>query len=299
MCRSINKYSTVSVIIPTTCETSRATMLYRAIDSICIQTGVQTEILVICNGHKQDSHLLESLKKNSWIRIASLPEGNVSKARHHGLRIASGEFFCFLDDDDEYLPGGLSHRIDIMKKSNCDVVVTNGLIQKLGIHFPLISSAAEEINADVCKSFLKQNWFASPALLFRRSSIKEELFDFQYKYFEWTYLFFVLVSEQKKIIFDDHLTYRIYGDTPQSSSKTIEYSLAYPDFLLDLKKLDLPKHLKIAINKKYITALNVQSNIYRKQGQWLKAWQAHLKCLALGGVQYLSYTRHLLSFFSN
>lgn len=289
--------SLISVIIPTTCETSRSGLLRRAIGSIKTQEfagGV--EILLICNGNRQDLNLLAELESYSGLRIVQLEEGNVSKARYVGVRNVRTEFYCFLDDDDELLPDCLLKRLEVMRRyTDCDVVVTNGMIHCSGIDSPLVSlELAATINSDLYGTFLRQNWFASPASMFRTKSLNLDVFDFSFKYFEWTYLLFSLLSLKKNFFFDTNITYRKYEDNPLSVSKTIEYSLAYPEFLLELKRLDLPTYVKAAIHEKYLVALNARSNIYRMQGQWLKAWQAHLSCLAQGGVRYFSYTRHLL-----
>jgi hypothetical protein len=120
------------------------------------------------------------------------------------------------------------------------------------------------------------------------------LFDFQYKYFEWTYLFFLLLSERKRIYFRDALTYRKYEDNPLSISKSVEYGSAYPGFLLKLMALKLEPDVKRGIKAKYLNALNTQANLELSQGRKWRAWQAHLKCLSSGGWRYLAFTRHLL-----
>lgn len=290
----------VSVIIPTTCEASRSELLLRAISSIRAQEGVLVEVLLICNGNRQDGELLAYLERQDGFRVLRMQEGNVSKARYLGVRNVNSDFFCFLDDDDEFLPGCLQQRLMVMTHDlDCDVVVTNGFDHDSGIDVPLVSSElALMINSDICGTFLMQNWFASPASMFRTKRIKAELFDFAFKYFEWTYLFFLLVSLQKRVVFDNVITYRKYEDNALSVSKSIEYALAYPDFLIEVKRLNLSKHVKSAVQEKYVTALNSCSNIYRERGQWFNAWKLHLACLTQGGGRYLSYTRHLLFPFS-
>lgn len=290
----------ISVIIPTTCETSRSELLLRAINSVEAQEGVIVEVLLICNGSRQDGQLLAYLERQEGLRVLRMQEGNVSKARYLGVRNVNCEFFCFLDDDDEFMPGCLRQRLVVMKHDlDCDVVVTNGFDHALGKDLPsVLPELGLVINSDICGTFLQQNWFSSPASMFRAKRIKAELFDFAFKYFEWTYLFFLLVSLQKKIVFDNVITYRRYIDNPLSVSKSIEYALAYPDFLIEVQRLNLSKNVKCVINQKYVNALNLRSNIYRERGQWLDAWKSHLACLVHGGGRYLSYTRHLLFPFS-
>lgn len=290
----------ISVVIPTTCESSRAKFLDRSISSIEIQEGVQIETLLVCNGPRQDERLISALKSKYNLTVIRLEEGNVSKARYEGLLNSSGDYFCFLDDDDEFLHGGILHRQEILHSNpEYDVVVTNGILHSSNDDTPLVSPiSASKINSDPSLTFLEQNWFASPASMFRSSRIPRDIFNFQFKYFEWTYLFFALISSNRTFFFDNALTYRKYEDHPLSVSKTIEYSLAYPDFLLTLQRLELPEKVKASIHKKYVTALNSKSNIHREQRELRSAWKAHLLCIANGGFKYLPYTRHLVfSFF--
>ena len=286
----------VSIIIPTMCQAARAALLMRAIQSVVTQAGVSVEILVVINGDKCDADLATRLEHDARLRVIRLNDANVSIARHEGVRQAKGDFFCFLDDDDEFLPGGLFCRASILVQNELiDVAVTNGYEHCAGEDLPLVKQGiAESITSDPGVSFFHGNWFASPASLFRAKTIGSELFDFSFKYFEWTYLFFLLLSRGKRFHYVETLTYRKYEDNPLSISKSIEYTIAYPDFLQSLAQLPVGPDIKRLIRKRYVTALNTQSGIELKQGCWTRAWKTHIKCLINGGWQYLPYTRHLL-----
>ena len=286
---------TVSVIIPTTCARARADFLFRSIRSVVHQRGVNVETILVCNGADQDLELAATLKDEGDIRIISLAEGNVSKARHEGLRMSTGAYFGFLDDDDEYLPDGLMHRVEAMQRHpDCDVVVTNGFLAHDDTREPLVPpSLAPRINIDPCGSFLESNWFASPAALFRRSSVDDDCFKMDLKYFEWTYLLFLLVSKNTKFLFDETMTY-LKTEHEQSISRSDDYQLAYSDFLRTLKALSLPQNVHAAIHRKYVSALNAKSDFFRQRGAFAAAWKAHVSCLLNGGFAYLPYTRHLL-----
>src|SRR5690606_2159599 len=138
-------------------------------------------------------------------------------------------FFGFLDDDDEYLPGWADVRLQAMD-SGADVVVTNGFIRE-ETDTPLVDDT-EPIRSDPLGSFMRRNWFASPASLFRAETIPPETFDFRIRYLEWTCLFFVLHG--KRIEFVNDLTIRKYADNADSVSKSAANHLAYPDFRADL-----------------------------------------------------------------
>ena len=288
--------STISVIVPTTCQASRAMLLHRAVESICTQCDVSLEVLIVVNGARYDQKLITALERDVRLRVIRLEEANVSAARYKGVQQATGDFFCFLDDDDEFLPHALSHRANIFRQyDSVDVVVTNGFEHSAGLDTPLVTpGSASEISESPGKSFLRSNWFASPAALFRAKSIDPELFNFTYKYFEWTYLFFLLLSREKRFYYDEAFSYRKYEDNPLSVSKSIEYSMAYPEFLLSLAELHLEPSINRAIREKYLTALNSRSVLEMQQGSWGRAWRSHMKCLLSGGWRYLPYTRKLV-----
>ena len=288
--------TTVSVIIPTTCQKERSKLLHRAIESVVRQAGVVVDTIVVVNGSSYDLNMLDILTSDTRIRVIQIAEGNVSIARHVGVTSAIGRYFGFLDDDDEYLPNALLSRVNIFSQNNmADVVVTNGFEHSHGIDLPLVAHEDEDyIQQNPEIGFFRRNWFASPASLFDAEVINSELFDFSHKYFEWTYLFFILLSKGKKIHFSQCMTYRKYEDNPFSTSKSEEYSLAYSDFVRRLLDLPLNIEVKRKLKEKYAASLNARSNIALKNGHRLEAWKSHITCLQNGGWKYLSYTRHLL-----
>jgi glycosyltransferase involved in cell wall biosynthesis len=286
----------ISVIIPTMAQAKRAPLLQRAIDSILDQKGVRFEVLIVINGQKYDPELVRKLDNDSRLCVIHLKEANVSAARYEGVCKATGQFFCFLDDDDELLPEALNNRVGIFHQNEqIDVAVTNGYIHINGIDVPAVSqNMAMRIKQDVGASFFEKNWFVSTAPTFRAASVDSEIFNFNLKYFEWTHLFISLLSQKKRFFYSEAHSYRKNEDNPLSVSKSIDYLASYPHFLLDLKKLPLAKELRRLIHGKYMAALHTQSDMERAQGNFRNAWALHLRCLLNGGWAFFPYTRHLL-----
>jgi len=115
----------VSVIIPTY---KRPKHLRNALESVVNQDYHDIEIIVISdNGSKSEfseetTHIVNSFKrKNSNFKIKLL-EHNINRngaaARNTGISNSTGEFICFLDDDDIYLQGRLSKSIEVLKTTN-------------------------------------------------------------------------------------------------------------------------------------------------------------------------------------
>lgn len=285
----------VAVIIPTMCTSARADLLERAIDSVFFNKELLIQVIVVVNGDKFDKDLVHKLMNDDRLLILKQVAANVSMARLFGLSHSNSEYFCFLDDDDEFLPNGLMLRASYLHgHPEIDVVVTNGIMHQGDSSVPFINEDEyKDINVEFALSHM--NWFASPASMFRAKSVDREFFNFNLKYFEWTYLLLLLVENKRKIQYVAHKTFIKYENNKDSVSKSIEYAKAYPDFLLSLGVIKLPSKIRKILDKKYINALHGLSEIYLHEGNRKDAWLTHLKCIKKGGWSYLLYTRHLIS----
>ncbi len=97
----------VSVIVPTR---DRPQLLRKALASIRAVEGpdLSFEILVGDNGESEETE--NAVAEFGGIYLKQCREGPAA-ARNIGLRIASGEFIAFLDDDDEWAPGNIRPQI--------------------------------------------------------------------------------------------------------------------------------------------------------------------------------------------
>jgi len=117
----------VSIIIPTF---KRPLNLAQAIESVIVQDYKDKEIIVV-----SDNGLSSELAQQTREVIAQIsskhPESNIqllehrhnrngAAARNTGLLQATGEYICFLDDDDIYLTGRLTESIDVLSASKPD-----------------------------------------------------------------------------------------------------------------------------------------------------------------------------------
>ena len=282
----------VSVIIPTTCDVRRQAVLRRALASVWAQ-DVEIELILVVNGDGFDAGLLAELRADARLKILQLAQGNVSVARFAGLQQTRGDFFCFLDDDDEFLPGAFQQRLKLFG-DDVDVQVCNGYEYSGRDELWVPAEEAACINQDPIGTFLRSNWFASPAAMFRSQRVDRNLFDMPQRYFEWTLLFFHLHQAGLRVRFCDVLAYRKYEDNPLSVSKSKAYAEAYPLVLQELLSAGVlrGKHRQ-QLRAKYAAALNALAQAELNAGHLAAAWRAHLRCLASGGLTYLSFTRHL------
>ena len=90
-----------SLIIPTH---NRAQLLPRAIQSVLEQTCQDWELIIIDDGSTDDTSEVVANFTDPRIQYIFQEHGERSKARNKGIVMATGQYFCFLDDDDYILP---------------------------------------------------------------------------------------------------------------------------------------------------------------------------------------------------
>ena len=292
----VNTRPLISVIIATTCEARREKEIRRAIRSVLTQRNVNIELLVVVNGRRFDPALLKELKCNSELRVVYREEASFPASLKFGRQQISGEYFCFLDDDDEFLPEALEKRLSPLESDpSLDFVATNGTVE-VGGEEKLFTSKVNEINSDPLTANFQSNWLGSSAALFRTTSVAESYFDGATKHFEWTLLTFTLLLAGKKVLFLNELTFRKH-DTPESLSKNQSADPIRTEINLFRRLLtEVPTDKRWLARQRYAGALHAMSDYCRRTGNRKGAWTFHLRSIFTGsGWQYLAYTRHLLS----
>ncbi len=110
----------ISIIIPTY---KRAQFLKRAITSVLDQTYRNLEIIVVddndpeSDGRKQTAQVMQTYISNPKVHYICHPcNKNGAAARNTGITSCHGEFLCFLDDDDWYLPEKIEEQFHYMRE---------------------------------------------------------------------------------------------------------------------------------------------------------------------------------------
>ena len=284
---------TVTAIIPTTCDSSRGPSLRRAILSIVDQVPDNGLILVVANGDRIDEAVVRMAQEFPRTRVERLEKASVAKAQQLGRRLVRTEYFCFLDDDDEYLPGAVTTRLnEIHADSSVDVVVTNGFEDvdnsyRTRVEFP------EAARTDPLRALLQENWLASCGGFFRTQSVTPDYFDGRTCFLEWTLLAYKLASNLV-IRFIDVPTYRIHS-SHDSASKSQDYREAQPRVLATIANLDLPPDVRRAVKSKISNAEHSLSTYFLRQGDLKQAVCHHVRSLgSYSGLKFLPYSRKLL-----
>lgn len=68
------------------------------------------EIILINDGSTDGSEKIcqEFAQKYRWVKVVSQENKGLSEARNNGIRAASGKYLCFVDSDDNLIPGGIA-----------------------------------------------------------------------------------------------------------------------------------------------------------------------------------------------
>lgn len=102
-----------SVIIPTF---NRPATLPAAVGSVLDQTYENLEVIVVNDGGVDVERILQPFQSSGNVVCLKLSERHgLAGARNQGIRVASGKYVSFLDDDDLFLPMHVSTLVSVLE----------------------------------------------------------------------------------------------------------------------------------------------------------------------------------------
>lgn len=287
----------LTVVIATTAEKKRAQKLENAINSVLLQKDCKFEIIVVVNGQRFDPEIRADLEENTHINSVYRDEGSYPKALSFGRSLVETPYFCFLDDDDELLPGSLSARHIVFEKNQAiDVVVGNGIRDRYKEKTIECHPEIVTYQADPLGELLKPDgiWLGSCAGMYKTSSITVDFFSDYAAYGEWTYLAYKL-SLSKKIQFIPNKCFKINMHN-ESLSHSKEYLFGLYEMHNRVLQLSLPKYARKAVLLKKSNIEHCIAEYYLELGFIKKGWLYHLK--SMNNIQdffkYCAFTRYFL-----
>ena len=116
-----SRVMTVSFIIPVH---NVAPYLPECLDSILMQSLTDYEVILVNNGSTDDSlAVCEAFAgQHDNVRVLDLAESGVSLARNEGVKVAKGEYICFLDADDYYIADFAGEFYRRCKENDLDMI---------------------------------------------------------------------------------------------------------------------------------------------------------------------------------
>jgi hypothetical protein len=267
----------------------------RAVTSVRASSRGEVKIIAVVNGNRSDPDVLSWLTTQPDVHCEYLDSGSAPLAQLHGRELVNTEFFSFLDDDDEYLPGATDMKVERLDAhADAAMVVTNGFYQRGEVE-RVFYDHLSEVRADPLTALFRENWLNGDNALFRAARVPVDYFRNPHPYCEWTWLAYRLAMDRQRVEVLERPAFRCH-DSPNSLSK----SAAYMSVLIPLcqRMLDRrpPPPVARLIKRRVASTYHTMSSAALRRGDWRGAWRAHLRSLGLAsGWRYLSYTRHLLA----
>ena len=160
----------VSVIIP--CFNA-GPWIREALKSVVSQNYENIEIIAIDDGSTDDSG--EIIRHEfSFVRLVTTPNQGVSRARNLGTRLASGEFFQYLDADDVLAEGKIRAQMAALEGIGGEVAYGDWQkMQSVDGKWVLDEIIARAIEDEIDLALFGDFWCPPAAYLFRRTIVEK------------------------------------------------------------------------------------------------------------------------------
>lgn len=275
----------VSVIIP---ARSRPLMLREAVESVIGQTYQPIEIVVVLTGANEETTAsARSLEEQYGVRTVVTPPRNLATSRNNGIKVATGEWVTFLDDDDLFAPTKIQRQVETAELTGASVVTNSWLrFNEFGPiaewtpnpdkHLPPGLSFAEAL--------MLHNCFSNGLLV--RAGILKELNGFDEKLDaceDWD--MWRRIAHRQEIAYIDapFVHVRVHGSN-MSSRRWLMISTTFRHLVK--MHFDTPRHLRYMLPRARSSVMkNLLNSIYEglneKSGGHIRTWVRSLK--RLGG----------------
>lgn len=120
---------TISVIIPLF---NKGAIIKRTIQSVLSQSFTNYELIIVNDGSTDDSAEVVKGIKDDRIIYFEQENGGPSKARNKGVENSHGEWFLFLDADDELTEGALEHMWEMTISHSKATIIDGSFIVRNG-----------------------------------------------------------------------------------------------------------------------------------------------------------------------
>lgn len=241
----------VSIVIPAyNCEYT----LGRALDSIINQDYSNIEVIVVDDGSKDGTYeVINSYLKKDY-RIKAIKQQNMgpSSARNKGIELATGDYFMFVDADDELERNSLGTSVEMMKSYQCDLLIAATKKR--------VSKSSGKIDENIVLTNLmkysnNQDIWNDILLLMSKGIINSP----------WGKLY------KRKIIVDNKLKMDIRLDMGED----LQFNLLYMEYIKSL--VVVPKVLYIYNTQDSFLTHKYRENLFQKRKLSIELLEAHLK----------------------
>lgn len=179
-----------SIIIPTY---NRASFLPRAIQSVLAQIYENWELIVVDDGSNDNTREVVATFKDERIRYIYQENQERSAARNTGINNAVGEWICFLDSDDEYMPEHLQSLFnEINLRKHQPALFCTGLVRKFvdkAIEKPFLQETGNWVKEILAQFLLPDQ------VCVHKKILKDNFFDIRFRLWEDTHLWMRIAAQ--------------------------------------------------------------------------------------------------------
>lgn len=101
----------------------------RAVDSVLSQSYSDWELIIVDDGSTDSTNEIVREVRDSRVQYFYQENKMVAAARNHGVRVATGEYICFLDSDDEIFADYLAVFEELLRNESHEMIVADTIIR--------------------------------------------------------------------------------------------------------------------------------------------------------------------------
>lgn len=181
-------------------------VLEDTIQSVISQTYKNVEYIIVDGGSKDNTLQVAKKYQDRISKLISEPDKGLYDAMNKGIRLATGDYLCFLNAGDTFHDNETLQHIVHMLKSEAlpDVIYGETAIVDANGHFLHMRRKSAPQKLD-WKSFKEGMLVCHQAFLARRALALAQPYDLQYRFsadFDWC----IRIMKQAKTLHNSHLT---------------------------------------------------------------------------------------------
>lgn len=193
--------------------------LRRALNSICAQENVKTEIIVVddCSGASYSSDIEEIQSQFQGVKFIINPVNfGVQRSRNIGIKESETEYIAFMDCDDEWLPNKIESQLNYLINESGDIC-SCGFYKKYGAGALQEDVSYKRYRGDPVAHLLKNaGHFQTSTLICKSSIAKNILFDEEVKkYQDWDFVIRAALRKCKILMYPCALSIFHFGAKSQ------------------------------------------------------------------------------------
>ena len=219
----------ISVIVPVY---NVERYLDKCIESICVQTFTETEVILVDDGATDSSGAICDAwaERDNRIRVIHKENGGLSDARNAGMDVACGAWYMFVDSDDTIAPDTLERLYRAAVNHDCEMAVCNMIrIYDDGSTEPFYAPVSELTIWEGQQRFETLKQPSACNKLFRADLFRDIRFP-KGKFYEDTFVYHILAHRANRIALTGHDGY-YYLSRRESILGQPKYTDRYFDFV--------------------------------------------------------------------